>query len=126
MPRNDHPTSLRRGYGFPEARAAGAPYVRPRSGYEMDWDVKDRHYEKELRALRKRDLSVEKLVLEKIEAMKSKENIYLRKMCFQMQGRRGSATLLYYFVLYDRPDLAPDGYWTYVQEQFGWEVPQLK
>ena len=35
----------------------------------------------------------------------------------------GSATLLYYFVLYDRPDLAPKGYWDYIQKKHDWPEP---
>jgi len=32
---NDEPTSLRMGFGFPQARAAGAPYVPSRPGWRM-------------------------------------------------------------------------------------------
>ncbi len=116
------------GFGFSQARASGAPYVRPRSAWAMDWDVQDRHYEKKLNALVKRDPSIGALVREKLKAMKDGEVWIRPDYCFKItQESCGSATLLYYFVLYDRPDLAPKEYWGHVQEKYGWPVlPQLK
>jgi hypothetical protein len=122
--RNDRPTSLRRGYGFSQARAAGAPYVAPRTGYAMEWDVNNRRYEKELSALVKREPSVIPLVQQKIEAMKKGEVWINPSHCYQTTGAwRSAATLLYYFVLYARPELAPTGYWNSIQKKFGWEAP---
>ena|ERR1700687_5809244 len=121
---NDPPTNLRMGFGFPQARASGAPYVRPRSGHEMDWDIDNRYYEKKLNVLVKVDSSIGILAREKMKAMKSGK-VWLRPdYCFEITRRWcGSATLLYYFVLYDRPELASKGYWDRVGEKYGWPVP---
>jgi hypothetical protein len=65
------PSNLRRGYGFQEARAAGAPYVRPRPGWKMNWDVESRKVERKLRRLVKEQPSLECLVREIIEEQKA-------------------------------------------------------
>lgn len=121
---NDPPTNLRMGFGFTQARAAGAPYVRPRSGYLMDWDIKERSYKAALNVLVKEDTSIGKLVQAKMEIMKGGVVWIGNSWCFQLdQEDRYSATYLYYFVLYDRPELAPKGYWNDIQGKYGWPVP---
>jgi hypothetical protein len=42
MAKNDPPTSLRRGFGFKQARSAGAPYRNPRPNYKVDFDLEER------------------------------------------------------------------------------------
>jgi hypothetical protein len=121
--KNDHPTNLRRGHGFQQARAAGAPYVHPRSGYQMDWDVTDQYYARELKALLEREPSIKALVQEKMEAMKSGIIRLQNHDCELGKERRSSATWLCYLVLYDRPDLAPVGYWDRVRKKIGFEAP---
>jgi hypothetical protein len=121
---NDPPTNQRMGFGFPQARAAGAPYVRPRPGYAMDWDINERRYEKELAAIVRRNPSIRAVVREKMETMKTGVYWLHRGSCFQLsQDLRSSATFLYYFVLYARPDLAPKGYWDRVRKKYGMESP---
>jgi hypothetical protein len=119
--KNDPPTNLRRGYGFNQARAAGAPFVRPRSGYQMDRDIQERFSKKALNALVKDDPSIRKLVQQKIEAMKTGE-VLVGGCWFLLGQEHFSAADLYYFVLYDRPDLAPKGYWAN-RAKYGYPVP---
>ncbi len=52
---NDNPTSLRMGFGFAQARAAGAPYQAPPTASQMDWHLKERAAERELQKLTKDD-----------------------------------------------------------------------
>lgn len=122
--RNDRPTSLRRGHGFPQARAAGAPYVSPRSGYAMEWDLNERRYQKELAALVKLHPSIRVLVRQTMEKMKTGTYWIYPGCCFQLKPEfRTSATMLYYFILYARPDLAPEDYWERVRKKFNWDEP---
>jgi hypothetical protein len=48
---NDPPTNLRMGFGFQQARTAGAPYQRPSTAAQMDFRLKEKKAEKELRKL---------------------------------------------------------------------------
>lgn len=111
---NDPPTNLRMGFGFIQARAAGAPYVQPRSAWKMDWDVKNRQCKKKLNDLAKRYPPIGKLVKEIIEARKAQA----MPLC--------SAVELYHVVLLNRPGLAPCGYWDYAKKTFGYFPPQSK
>ena len=47
----DGPSNRRMGFGFQQARAAGAPYTRPRTAGQMDFALKEKAAEKEIRAL---------------------------------------------------------------------------
>jgi hypothetical protein len=121
--RNDPPTNLRRGHGFQQARAAGAPYVNPRPGYAMDWDVNERRYEKELAAIVRRDPSTGALVRRIIEKMKTGFYNVTPGYYFEIiPNLRSSATLLCYFVLYLRPDLAPKDYWDRIRKNYKWWI----
>lgn len=121
--KNDRPTSLRRGHGFHEARAAGAPFVSPRSGYAMQRDLKERHSQKILNDLVKREPTIEALVAETMRVMKTGwlqlPNGHLWQIppehCF-------SAHLLCYFVLFCQPKLAPPGYWQDMAK-YGYDAP---
>jgi hypothetical protein len=120
---NDPPTNQRMGFGFPQARAAGAPYVSPRSGYAMDWDVNERRHQKELAALVKLHPSIRTLARQIMEKMKT-GTYWIGGGCFQLTPEfRTSSTMLYYFILYARPDLAPKGYWERVRKKYKWAVP---
>lgn len=93
-------------------------------GREMDWDVSDRRYEKTLNALLKSTPSIGMLVREKMAAMKKGKVWVTPNYCFETTGSWStSATLLYYFVLYDKPELAPEGYWNRIHEKHQWPVP---
>ncbi|WP_375785152.1 hypothetical protein ACE10Z_37260 [Bradyrhizobium sp. Pha-3] len=48
---NDKPTSLRMVFGYTQARAAGAPFVAPPTTNQMNWHLKEKAAEKELREL---------------------------------------------------------------------------
>jgi hypothetical protein len=48
---NDPPTNQRMGFGFQQARAAGAPYVPPGSPSSYNYEVAERQAAKELREL---------------------------------------------------------------------------
>lgn len=48
---NGNPTSLKMGFGFPQARAAGAPYQAPPTANQMDFHLKEKAAERELRKL---------------------------------------------------------------------------
>ncbi len=112
---NDPPTSLRMGFGFPQARAAGAPYVQPRPGWKMNWDLKNSQCKRKLHDLVKQHPSVGVLVGEIMEARK----VAGSPTC--------SAVELYHVVLYNRPHLAPPGYWDYALKTYGWiRPPQSK
>ena len=50
---NGNPTSLRMGFGFGQARAAGAPYQAPPTSNQMDWHLKEKVAERELQKLTK-------------------------------------------------------------------------
>jgi hypothetical protein len=52
---NGNPTSLRMGFGFAQARAAGAPYQAPPTASQMDWHVKEKAAKRELQKLTKSD-----------------------------------------------------------------------
>lgn len=104
------PSTLRRGHGFKEARAAGAPYVKPRTGWQMDSDVQWRHAEKEVRKLVERDKSIEPLVRELIADQKKRNSYNAHELLFE--------------VLWNRPDLAPPSYWESVPLYA--RPPQLK
>src|SRR5580704_2234454 len=69
--RNDRPTNLRRGHGFEEARAAGAPYVTPRSGHQMQRDIEERHCKKILNDIVKREPAMKAVVAETMRVMKT-------------------------------------------------------
>jgi hypothetical protein len=107
---NDEPTSLRMGFGFPQARAAGAPFVPSRPGWRMNWDVKCRECEKKLRDLVVQYPSVGVLIKKIVEAQKA-------------NGRQVWAVEIYHLVLYKRPHLAPSGYWQYAKRTYGWDGP---
>lgn len=47
---NDKPTSQRMGFGYQQAKAAGVPYIAPRSIYAMNTEVRERHFAKALKA----------------------------------------------------------------------------
>lgn len=111
---NDPPTSMRMGFGFPQARAAGAPYVQPRPGWKMNWDLKNRQCERKLNDLLKQQPAVGELVKEIMEARKAQG----LSLC--------SAVELYHVVLFNRPHLAPPGYWEYARKTYGWYSPQSK
>lgn len=87
----------------------------------MERDIQERFSQKALNALVKRDPSLRKLVQQKMELMKSGE-VWVGGCCFMLGNERFSATDLYYFVLYDRPELAPKGYWD-TRAKNGWPVP---
>jgi hypothetical protein len=106
---NDPPTNLRMGFGFTQARASGAPYVRPRSSGEMDWDLKNRQSLRKLNDLVKQHPSLKVLIEKILEAWKAEHS------------RSPSGVELYYLVLRNRPKLAPSGYWDYVENTYGWE-----
>jgi hypothetical protein len=78
---------------------------------------------KALNALVKEDSTIGPLVQRIMGIMKSGE-AWVDNCCFQLrQEDRYSVTYLYYFVLRERPPLAPKGYWKFVQEKLGWPVP---
>jgi|HubBroStandDraft_6_1064221.scaffolds.fasta_scaffold1692475_1 hypothetical protein len=106
MAKNDPPTSFRRGYGFSQARSAGAPYVPPRPAWKVNWDIRAKRAEKNLRELLKQHPSIKPLVLKIIEAQKG-------------QAR---AMWTYHCVLLNRPDLAPSDYWDSTA-WLGWPRP---
>jgi hypothetical protein len=109
---NDPPTNLRMGFGFEQARAAGAPYVAPRPVSRVNWEIKCRQCAKKLRELAIQESSVGKLVREIMEARK----VQGLTVC--------SAVELYHVVLFNRPHLAPSGYWDYAQKTYGWLRPK--
>jgi hypothetical protein len=76
----------------------------------MDWDVKCRKCERKLRELVKQDPSVGTLVQEIMEAQK-------------VAKHESSAVEMYHLVLYNRPNLAPAGYWEYASQNYGWVPP---
>ena len=49
---NHPPSGLRMGFGFQQAKASGAPYVAPPTADQMNFHLKERTAEKELRTLR--------------------------------------------------------------------------
>lgn len=65
---NDRPTSLRMGFGFEEARGAGAPYQAPPTVGQMNSHIRERQAEKELRSLVELYPHASKFVLEVIKA----------------------------------------------------------
>src|SRR3974390_2635321 len=109
---NDPPTNLRMGFGFGQARAAGAPFVQPRPGWKMNWDLKNRQCNRKLNDLVRQDHSVGDLVKEIMVARKAQG----MSLC--------SAVELYHLVLFNRPHLAPDDYWAYAPRTSGWVLPQ--
>jgi hypothetical protein len=48
---NANSTSLRMGFGFLQARAAGAPYQAPPTASQMDWHLKEKAAGRELQKL---------------------------------------------------------------------------
>lgn len=108
---NDPPSALRMGFGFLEARAAGAPYVGPRPVWKINWDIRNKQAERKLRDLVKQHPSAGALVREVMEARK----VQGLDVC--------KAAELYHVVLYNRPNLAPVGYWDYARKTFGWLSP---
>jgi hypothetical protein len=67
---NDNPTSLKMGFGYQQARAAGAPYVAPRPVSTVNFLLNERTAEKEIRDLIRRHSFVGPLVREIIEVQK--------------------------------------------------------
>jgi hypothetical protein len=67
---NDNPTSLRMGFGYQQAKAAGAPYLAPRPVSTVNFLLNERTAEKEIRALVGRYEFLEPLVREMIEVQK--------------------------------------------------------
>jgi hypothetical protein len=49
---NDLPSHLRMGFGFGQAKAAGAPYAAPATADQMNFHLKERAAERKLRDLR--------------------------------------------------------------------------
>lgn len=122
--RNDPPTNLRRGHGFREARAAGAPYIQPRPIYRANWDIEDRRCGELLKALIRAEPSIGILAQEKMEAMKTGVVWVRPDYAFEITRQWcGSAAMLYYFVLYDRPEFASKEYWDRVRKKYQWPVP---
>lgn len=109
---NDDPTNQRMGFGFVQARAAGAPYVQPRPGWRMNWEVKCSQCARRLRDLVEQDPSVGELVREIIDTRK------------HQQMDAASAVEMYHLVLCNRPGLAPSDYWDYALKTYGWSGPQ--
>ena len=108
---NDEPTNLRMGFGFVQARAAGAPYANPRPVRKVDWDLKIRQCERKLRDIIKNHPPVGGLVRE-IMGLRKSQGL---PVC--------SSVELYHVVLFTRPKLAPPGYWEYAEREFGWLRP---
>jgi hypothetical protein len=95
---NDDPTSLRMAFGYQQARAAGVTgFKSPPSVSEMNFHLSEAAATKNLRAIRQQHPSIEKLLLKVIE--------------IQTAAGLGTAGDIYYALLYNKPDLAPNGYW---------------
>jgi hypothetical protein len=108
---NDAPTSLWMGFGFPQARASGAPYVRPRSVSKVNWDLKNKKCERKLGSLAKQHPTVETFIREIVELRKVKG----LPAC--------SAVELYHIVLFHHPKLSPPSYWEYALNEYGFLPP---
>jgi hypothetical protein len=70
---NDPPTSLRMGFGFQQARAAGAPYRAPRTVWGVNFETRERRAEKEIASLAKRYPSLKKRFAEIVREAKAQE-----------------------------------------------------
>jgi hypothetical protein len=81
---NDRPTNLRMGFGFGEARAAGAPFVTPPTTNQMNWHLKEKAAEKELRELRETFPNIDgalKTIIKTFAAKHSVQDILFAAKC---------------------------------------------
>ena len=102
---NDDPTSLRMGFGYQQARAAGVTgFKSPPSVSQMNFHLSEAAATKKLRAIRQQHPSIEKFLLKVIE--------------IQTAAGLGTAEQIYYALLYNKPDLAPPGYWDSMSKLF--------
>jgi hypothetical protein len=90
---NDQPTNLRMGFGFQQARAAGAPYQAPHTAAQMDFHLKERAAQRELRALVESEPSNGALVRKIIDRhganLTSQDILYLVRCCLAAQSETG-------------------------------------
>jgi hypothetical protein len=73
--KNDPPTTLRRGYGFQQARVAGAPFDRPLSEAEMNADLRQEAASKKIAKLCEGDRAFKQFVEDMLAAGYSVTNI---------------------------------------------------
>jgi hypothetical protein len=106
--RNDPPSNLRRAHGYLEARSSGVTgYERPPEAWKMNWHVECAAAEKRIRALSKADPAIIPLLLD-LKAQLKREN-------------RDSAPWVLTMLYWERPELAPAGYW---DGRPDWQLPE--
>src|SRR5258708_7961918 len=102
---NDDPTSLRMGFGYQQARAAGVTgFKSPPSVSKMNFHLSEAAATRKLQDIRQRHPSIEKFLRRVIEV--------------QTAAKRGTAGEIYHALLYNKPDLAPPGYWDKMPKLF--------
>jgi hypothetical protein len=95
---NDDPTSLRMGFGYQQARRAGMTgFKSPPSVAEMNLHLSEAAATRKLQAIVQRHPSI--------------KNFLRKVMDVQKAAGFGTAEQIYYALLYNRPDIAPAGYW---------------
>jgi len=58
MPKHaDGPAAGRMGFGYEQAKAAGAPFIAPRSGTEINEEIREATAARQLRALIEKDVN---------------------------------------------------------------------
>jgi hypothetical protein len=106
--RNDDPTNLRRGFGYLEARASGVTgFESPPNSGKMSWHLECAAAEKRIAELSNADPSIIPFLLDLRAKLKEEE--------------QNSAPWLLANAYWERPDLAPPGYWDKYPD---WGVPE--